>query len=335
MDNISISFIESVYEICGGDLAKRAKELPDRWGDLAEAYLEYSGSVELRYSLHNFGPQCRLYYKLNGFPHIENRRLSPEVVKQMSDCTRSIRLTFEEYLEDPDEWICIDPEGGEDDAAIQLLMDLDAPWKILHLQKNQFVAGLGPNCVEMVTRYPRLLRTFTTIELATFTEPAYVQFVQDAVATGRVESVGIYPPMGKKELVPAVLPTSFWIDYFFSESCQTLHVHFKDLDVPLGVIDRWQKTDPRTLTPSKLLSGFRASEKALEEQGVDMTTILLSDADPKVRKIIERTPPASRVTPSPLRASMSSLRYICHPVDPSSRIYFVFRRSGECSLLLP
>uniref|UniRef100_A0A1I7Z0N1 F-box domain-containing protein n=1 Tax=Steinernema glaseri TaxID=37863 RepID=A0A1I7Z0N1_9BILA len=320
METVPYCFIEAVLR---SDLSERARRLDGVWGELAEAYLERRGTLELRYApyLRN---EWRLYYQMQGFNHIKTRTLSPKVVKEMSRSIAAINLAFTHDLREADGWTSVDPDDGEDDAVVLLLTGLDAPSKHVWLHISHGFRPLGPKCVEMLSRYPRLLRTFTTIRLGTYTEPSYIQLLEDAVATGRVQRISIISSVFHRELVPAVLPTSFWVNYFFSESCRTLHVHFEDLDVPLGVIDRWQKTDPRTLAPNKLFTGIMTTANDMEEQDVDMTTILLSEAEPEVAKIVRLLAPGM---------SFLSLRYICHPVDPNSRIYVVFREENDCSLL--
>uniref|UniRef100_A0A1I7Y440 BACK domain-containing protein n=1 Tax=Steinernema glaseri TaxID=37863 RepID=A0A1I7Y440_9BILA len=123
--------------------------------------------------------------------------------------------------------------------------------------------------------------------------------------------------------MPATLPASFLVDYFFSESCRWVSLTFEDLNVVLEIIDRWKKMDPRSLTPNKIFHGVRASQSSLKDVGMMQIPMLLVDIEllQKIeRKVVSRL-------------LIKSLHRIDHPTDLSSKIYVIFRDENECSLL--
>uniref|UniRef100_A0A1I7Z1E3 Uncharacterized protein n=1 Tax=Steinernema glaseri TaxID=37863 RepID=A0A1I7Z1E3_9BILA len=334
METVPYCFIEEVLHRSANEfwnLTERAKKLSGIWGELAEAYWDKSGSLSLSYAPYK-DDEWRLHYQIFGFDQLKSRTLSAQVVKEMSRRIRSICLSFTtdlRYNWTPGTWTSFDPEAGENDAAIQLLLGLDAPVHILGLSKNLGVESMGAKCIELVAKYPRLLSTFTTMRMAI--EPEYFKLVQDAVARGRLQNLSMsstrptHVSIHDRKVLPPVFPTSFWVDFFFSESCKRLRLFFNDLDVALGIIKRWEKIDPQRLAPNKIFTGFLATPEDLEKKDVDTTTILLSNAEAQVQELVGSLVPLM---------SLMSFQYIYHPVDPHSRIYVAFRETGECSLLL-
>uniref|UniRef100_A0A1I7YK25 Neur_chan_LBD domain-containing protein n=1 Tax=Steinernema glaseri TaxID=37863 RepID=A0A1I7YK25_9BILA len=130
---------------------------------------------------------------------------------------------------------------------------------------------------------------------------------------GQLRSVRI------KNIVPSAYVSSFWMDYFFSESCERLDVGFQDISVYFEIINRWKQMDPWTVASYKILSGM---EKASSWRwpNVKMYPIHVESPDANIFKKIDRE--VSHVI-------WESLYRIDHPANSCSKIYVVVLK--ECS----
>uniref|UniRef100_A0A1I7Z0S4 F-box domain-containing protein n=1 Tax=Steinernema glaseri TaxID=37863 RepID=A0A1I7Z0S4_9BILA len=300
MDAVPVCFIESVLRYSERffkyDLHKESEQLSGLWGRIGEFYLQQGGHVILLYApIRGDRNECRLHYQIHGFNHIESRTLCPEVAKKISKTIMSIYLYIREGLDGESEWTSINPE--DDKGVVNLLMRLEAPSLELNLYPyDREYDSLRLKFEKLMAKYPQLLRKFTSVELVSL-EPPYAKLIQDMVSTGRLQSIEI---LGS---VPAILPTSFWVDYFFSDSCTGLDATFEDFNVVLEVITRWKEMDPRHLTHIKSFGGIRASPEALADVGLkpDFT--------------------------EPEHNDVTSFHLIDHPVDPSSFISVTFSKT--------
>uniref|UniRef100_A0A1I7ZZE8 AAA domain-containing protein n=1 Tax=Steinernema glaseri TaxID=37863 RepID=A0A1I7ZZE8_9BILA len=303
MERVPACFIESVLECSGYQVRKESEQLSGSWGRLGEVYFTKHGSVLLAYAPSTDDRnEWRLYYSLSGFDHIKTRTLSREVVKEISKTILSIQLYVSTGSSRNDEnWTSI---GPQDDNIVHLLTRLDAPFSLLDLDLMilRVYDRLDSKCEELVSRYPHLVRTFASVELGSF-RPSFERLIQDMTSSGRLRSIDI------KKQVPAIVPSSFWVDYFFSKGCKTLKANFEDIGVVLGVINRWKEMDPQHLAHNKIFERIKASPKDLANVG------LVAITEESILKNIQK------IT---TRGSIDSLHRINHPVDPRSMIYVAF-----------
>uniref|UniRef100_A0A1I8AD33 F-box domain-containing protein n=1 Tax=Steinernema glaseri TaxID=37863 RepID=A0A1I8AD33_9BILA len=178
------------------------------------------------------------------------RKLSKAVLKEISKTIRLIRFTVFEnfYTRDGSRGIDADEE------LMPLLMRLEAPRKEVEFWGMSFPEQPASWFVETMLRYRQHLGTFTSVEFYSVASSSYTQLLEVMVPIGKLQSILILARLAKTQL-----PASFWVDYFFSESCTRLFAYFDDFDVVLGVINRWKQMDPRTLTPYKVFDGIEAT----------------------------------------------------------------------------
>uniref|UniRef100_A0A1I7ZR89 DUF3322 domain-containing protein n=1 Tax=Steinernema glaseri TaxID=37863 RepID=A0A1I7ZR89_9BILA len=157
------------------------QKLSGRWGKLAEEYKTKIGSLKVAYSRHG-RDNWSLYYKLEGFDHIESRTLSREVVNEISKSITSFELSASWTLKQPEElWTIISPD--EEDDLLQLLIHLshssNAP---LNKLKEVYAPLIREGYLEMVSKYVHLLKSFTSMKINSYDEPI-VPLIEEMAST--------------------------------------------------------------------------------------------------------------------------------------------------------
>uniref|UniRef100_A0A1I7ZIZ2 Reverse transcriptase n=1 Tax=Steinernema glaseri TaxID=37863 RepID=A0A1I7ZIZ2_9BILA len=291
MDAVPVCFIEAVLRRARryNNHVHLLTKFSGLWGKLGMNYAK--NSCYLQISI------CAI-----GERPMESRELSPEVLREKSKNIRSITFNISGISNSHwDDWKKVSPE--KEKYITKLLQRLDAPDKELGMGYN---SGLDESSLrEIFSKYSKLFESFSSLTLWEFDAPAFVNLAQSMVSTGRLQSICIWDP------VPPVLPSSFWVDYFFSESCRELDAHFEDPSVVPELINRWKQLDPRTLTPLKVCDGIRTSPDTLVDVG--MKPIPLETADPEVLGKIQRR----------FINTIASLHCIDHPTHPHVKIYVI------------
>uniref|UniRef100_A0A1I8AJZ1 FBA_2 domain-containing protein n=1 Tax=Steinernema glaseri TaxID=37863 RepID=A0A1I8AJZ1_9BILA len=325
MDSVPLCFIQSVLRSFKIRTGTEARNLPGLWGQLAEAYAENSGRLYIMYNVLAQRDGCMLY-KLFGWKHLKKRTICPEVVREISKSLIKINFsfirshTYDDERDDEKNWYVIDPE---DDDVRRLIMCLDAPEHSLNLYMPQgFYKKLESTYVHMVSKYSEIFRTFTHVRLHFFGEPASTLLFQSILSSRRLQSIVSNEP------VPANIPTSLWVDYFFSERCSSIYAHFEDFNVVLEIIDRWKKTDLRRTRSSKRLSGLEASPDDFANVHMEPMTEDLPGARWTLEGIARKWE----------AWTVASVHWIGHPVQPTARIFVVFleddgKLGSNCSIL--
>uniref|UniRef100_A0A1I8ACU6 Uncharacterized protein n=1 Tax=Steinernema glaseri TaxID=37863 RepID=A0A1I8ACU6_9BILA len=281
--------------------------------------------LELVYSLYDEEEEeWALRYKLNGWPHLKKKELSREVVSEMSKNISFVHFSIEKFIfGDEEEWQWIDPE--EEDEVLEPILDLEGVFHYLDLtmDKDASKSLNSDDIADMISRYSRLFQKYTSVGLRYFYEPHVERLVERMASTGRLEAVEIYEPISRYESYN----WRFWVDYFFSRSCKSLHANFKDMHVVLEVIKRWKEVAPQTLSYPKVFKGIAASPEDLAGSGI---TPLVS-VDPQLCKKIDQKV-ARR-----WQSEIESLHSIEHPADKAYKIYVAFTEEsycfGSCTLL--
>uniref|UniRef100_A0A1I7YWG7 Thymidylate synthase n=1 Tax=Steinernema glaseri TaxID=37863 RepID=A0A1I7YWG7_9BILA len=151
-------------------------------------------------------------------------------------------------------------------------------------------------------------------------------FLKDVVSTGRLRCINdgnnIYRIIN-------LLPTSFWVEHFLSESCTGFDLHFVydfPAEVASGLIQRWKEMDPRR-QPQKTFA--RMSMRNVNPY--EFTEFDVDSADPLLRQKIDRivADVSHRGVLDEYAEIQTRIEYIEHPVYPSCRIYAVFLGRGE------
>uniref|UniRef100_A0A1I7ZVL9 FBA_2 domain-containing protein n=1 Tax=Steinernema glaseri TaxID=37863 RepID=A0A1I7ZVL9_9BILA len=312
MDRVPVIFIESVARNSSLTTSKGLQQLSSAWGSVGEVQTKKSGRLLLTFAPYEGGwnipyDDWRLHYKMEGFGHIKTRTLSAEVVKEMAKSITFIKFDFFYYVEDLYEsWNCINPD---DIVLPQLLADLDAPEKRLDLIVLENAIFEDFKYIELRSKYSNLFRSFTSVASQCFHN---TQLMEDTISEPKMRSVQIWDTSDGHR------PTSFWMDYFFSEKCLSLSVKFKDFDIFLGAVDRWKKMDPRTLKYTKILSG---SKKFIKSH---VTRAILDSVGIRTIDMEAEAPLFDKVRSKVGRHRIIvSFHCIDHPVDPKSKIYVV------------
>uniref|UniRef100_A0A1I7YQP4 FBA_2 domain-containing protein n=1 Tax=Steinernema glaseri TaxID=37863 RepID=A0A1I7YQP4_9BILA len=293
MDSVPLTFIRSVFRISKHDVLKEFHQFSSPWGREAEAEGRRSGGLRLTFAPYNGDKDdYRLYYALRGFSHVDSTELSRAVAGQISKTIKYIELQ-QLYIVN-EQWNLVNPNDVD---LLQLLINLDAPEKLIHCN------GALSLYVKLQSKYSNLFRSFTSATVQCYNDSRIIEYM---ASYPRMRSLDV------KSYVKVSWPTSFLLDYFFSDTCMRLFTNFMDLSVILGAIDRWKKMDPRTLKFSKLLYGMHCYEEdltgvGLKEIDVEAKAALMKKVRSKVKK----------------DSHIKSLHRVDHPIDPSSKIYVV------------
>uniref|UniRef100_A0A1I7Z487 Peptidase_M1 domain-containing protein n=1 Tax=Steinernema glaseri TaxID=37863 RepID=A0A1I7Z487_9BILA len=113
------------------------------------------------------------------------------------------------------------------------------------------------------SRYPHFWSSFTSLSLTKGSyfstrddyRPTLAQFMEDVVPTAQLRRINNVHSFFD---ITSLLPASFWVEHFLSESCTGFDFRFgRDMaaEVASGVIQRWKEMDPRRL-PKKTFAGM-------------------------------------------------------------------------------
>uniref|UniRef100_A0A1I8AJB0 F-box domain-containing protein n=1 Tax=Steinernema glaseri TaxID=37863 RepID=A0A1I8AJB0_9BILA len=300
MDQVPVTFIESVFRSFRKYDRKEVGKLPPLWRQVGEAWRWRSGRLSLTFSCGG------LYYTLEGWPHIRTRTLSREVVSEMAKNISSVELRIRpNFLASPLIWEHI--PRAEEHNVMQLLRTLNAP--LYRLENLEWLPRMFPRDSDLLKRF-NSLAVHDDLEL-----------LDQMISLRKLQFITI------SGNVPAQYDAKDLVDYFLSESCESLSAHFEDVGVVLQIINQWKEIDPQYLAPGKVLKGLHYSCKQLTH--ADM--IPMYSIDRKLYKKIQRTVRSS--------CFIESLCRIEHPADPARRIYILFLKLEEflfkqCCILL-
>uniref|UniRef100_A0A1I7YKP6 F-box domain-containing protein n=1 Tax=Steinernema glaseri TaxID=37863 RepID=A0A1I7YKP6_9BILA len=290
MDAVPLCFIQSVLRISSYYDRGRTQHLSDLWG--------------------------RLGAELAGWEHMEKRTLSPEVLKEISKSITAFEVDAEcrdyEIVRRQKGWHFI----NHDDHLLKALLGLGAPDKILDLTR------LRTHCryLEIRQKCAHLFKQFTSLHLRAIEHEW--KLLKEMASKGQLRSVRIH------DIVPSSYVSRFWVDYFFSESCERLDVRFEDISVYFEIINRWKQMDPWTVASYKILSGMEKTSR-WRWPNVNMYPIHAQSIDTTILKKINHE--VSHV-------NWESFYRIDHPANSSSKIYVVVLKEwspymlGDCFL---
>uniref|UniRef100_A0A1I7ZY27 Crinkler family protein n=2 Tax=Steinernema glaseri TaxID=37863 RepID=A0A1I7ZY27_9BILA len=285
------------------------QKLDGLWGLLARQNWKEGGDLEVLYAPVGQG-QWGLYYKLDGFSHIQTRTLSREVAKEISKSIRSVNFWVSNGNRPLQHWTLI--TLNDEEEILRLLIRLDAPTKKLEFPDCYTIQFQVYN--RLVSNYSYFLKTFNSVIQRNSCRPSerpfFAQFVKDMISTGKLKSLNLSVPP------PVLTYTSSLVDYFFSESCRRLTIEKCSSGVVYEVINRWKLLNPRLLTPYKIINTkFVCVTNSYVLPNVQ--TIRISDIEDEILEMIEKNVAGAK------RSRIRSLHRIDHPVDPRDKIYVI------------
>uniref|UniRef100_A0A1I7YEC7 F-box domain-containing protein n=1 Tax=Steinernema glaseri TaxID=37863 RepID=A0A1I7YEC7_9BILA len=319
MDIVPLLFVESVVRRLPHGFHDRIKQISGVWGHFKEDYAKDRNIVHLTYCYSLFAWKIR--YRLEGWKHMEKRTLCPEVLREISKSVTDFQ--FHKYREGMVHgWKFINP----DNALLKALLRLAAPNKALIMTKSLgYPRPVQDWYVKMLKRCEHLFKYFTSVRLDSIEHEW--KLLKEMVSAGTLRSVFIDNVVPKS--MSKLLDEQFWVDYFFSQSCERLNAKFEDTGVFFGVIDQWRQMDPRTVAAYKVFSGIQASSKDLVN--VNMKAVNVDSVEEGILQVMK----------TKVYWHITTLYQIDHPVDESCRVYVVFLQDesplvqGNCVLFFP